>query len=277
MTATDLVALGNTGLRVSRLGFGTGSKDGRIQRKLGRRGFNRLVGAALDRGVTFFDTAEEYRTHRWLRRALKGVPRERYFLLTKMPGLPRKPMKVLRRYLRELGTDYLDGLLIHCATKPSWPEDLRPLMDAFDKAKEEGLIRAKGVSCHGLPALARATGVDWVDVHMVRINHTGRHMDGAIGKWNEPGDREPALKEIRAQRETGRGMIGMKLIGDGHFKRAEEREESIRFAVQCNLLDSLVIGFENVGEIDEAIGRIDRALSDPAATPAISGGTAEAP
>ncbi|HWX21651.1 MAG TPA: aldo/keto reductase [Candidatus Binatia bacterium] len=264
-TAVDQVTLGKTGIKLSRLGIGTGSNSGQVQRALGRDGFDRLIRYAYDCGITYIDTAESYHTHDYIREAIKGLPREKLFIQTKMPGAPEKPLESLDRYRRELGVDYLDSVLAHYATTNDWHEKRKGVMDALDEAKEKKIIRAHGVSCHGLPALTRATQVKWVDVHLVRLNPQGRHIDGPTYEWNPTGYETTlpaAMKEIKAMRARGRGIIGMKIIGNGDFKKPEDREKSIRFAMHCGLLDAVVIGFASTAEIDEAIERINRALAE---------------
>jgi len=200
--ATDLVPLGRTGVRIPRIGMGTGSTGGDIQRGLGQDGLNRLVREAFDRGVRYIDTADNYRIHTMVREAIRGLPREQLFILTKMPWeraeFVERPLEALDRYRRELGVEYIDALLLHCATKHTWPHDLRPMMDAFDTAKAKGIIRLKGVSCHGLPALTAATAADWVDVHLARVNPQGRHVDGADGTWSEPGNVPEPIDKARS-------------------------------------------------------------------------------
>lgn len=264
-TATDQVLLGRTGVKISRLGMGTGSNNGEVQRSLGQEGFNRLVHYAYDQGITYIDTAQNYQTHEFVAKAIKGLPREKLFIQTKMPwdkpDVPAKPLEVLDRYRKELDTDYVDSLLIHCATESTWPDDVKRMMDAFAEAQDKKLIRLKGVSCHGLPALRTATNVNWVDVHLARINPQGTHVDGASGDWFEPGDVPAAMKEIKAMHDKGHGIIGMKIIGNGEFTKPEDREKSIRYAMTCGFVDAVVIGFANTKEIDEAIERINRALA----------------
>jgi hypothetical protein len=263
-TAVDQVSLGKTGLRLSRLGIGTGTKGGSIQRGLGREGFNRLLRYAYDQGITYIDTADSYKTHGMVREAIKGLPREKLFIQTKMPGMPGEPLEVLDRYRKELGVDYIDSLLTHCAVTKSWDEDRKRLLDAFEEAKERKIIHAHGVSCHSLPALARSAQLDWVDVHLVRINPQGAHIDTPAERWNAKSNAShfPAvLEQTKAIHEKRHGTIGMKLIGNGDFTKAEDREKSIRFAMQCGLLDAVVIGFKSPAEVDEAIQRINSALA----------------
>lgn len=265
LTASDQVPLGKTGLMISRIGVGTGSRGGRVQRELGQEGFTRLIRHAYDQGLTYIDTAQNYQTHEMVREAIKGLPREKLFIQTKMPQVPEKPAEVLDRYRLELGVDYLDSVLSHVATTPQWDDERRRVLDTLEEAKQKKIIRSHGVSCHGLPALRRATQVNWVDVHLVRLNPMGRHIDGPTPKsaaGTDQGTLAEVRSEILAMREKGRGIIGMKLIGNGEFKSPEEREKSIRFAMQCGLLDAAVIGFASPAEIDEAIERVNRALAE---------------
>ena len=263
--ATDMVSLGKTGVNICRLGFGTGSTGGSVQRGLTQEGFTRLIRYAYDKGITYIDTADNYRTHQMVREAIKGLPRERLFIQTKMPWhkppFTDTPLQEIDRYRKELGVDYIDSLLIHCATTPTWPDDLKRMMDAFSEAKSRKLIRVKGVSCHGLPALTRAGREDWVDVHLARINPQGHHMDGADGTWKEPGNFNAAMPQIRDMHRKGRGVIGMKLIGNGDFTNPQDREKAIQYAMTCGFVDAIVIGFASPAEIDEAITRMNRALS----------------
>ena len=261
-SATDMVMLGKSGVKCSRIGIGTGSNSGDVQRSLGREGFNRLIQYAYDQGITFIDTAESYHNHDWIKDAIKGLPRERLHIQTKMSGAPEKPLDVLDRFRKELNTDYVDSLLVNYATTNSWHEERKRLLDAFDEAKEKKWIRTKGVSCHGLPALTRATLVPWVEVHLVRLNPMGHKVDGKTFEWNEQGNVSAVEQEVRAMRAQGRGIIGMKLIGNGDFTKPEEREKSIRYAMQCSLLDAAIIGFKSSAEIDEAIERVNRALNE---------------
>jgi predicted aldo/keto reductase-like oxidoreductase len=265
LTAVDQVPLGKTGLKLSRLGIGTGSIGGSIQRALGTEGFNSLIRYAYDQGITYIDTAESYRTHTMVRDAIKGLPREKLFIQSKMPGRPEKPLEVLDRYRTELGVDYIDSLLLHCTVRNNWEEDRKRLMDALEEAKQKKIIRAHGVSCHALPALAKSARLDWVDVNLVRINPQGSHIDTPAEKWDAVSDIShvsAAMEQIKIMRKNGHGIIGMKMIGNGDFTNPEDREKAIRFAMQKVPLDAVVIGFKSNAEIDEAIQRINRALAD---------------
>lgn len=260
-SATDQVTLGKTGLQLSRLGIGTGANGGREWRELGVEKASRIIRYAFDRGITYIDTAQNYRTHELVREGIKGLPREKFFIQTKIPGNPKNPDSIIEGYLKELGTDYVDSVLVHCAQNEAWTDHLKRVIDALSAAKAKGFIRAHGVSCHGLPPLKTAAQFDWIDVHLVRINHNGRFMDGPTGKWSEPADRDEALSHITAMRKAGRGMIGMKLLGNGTFTDPADREQSIRWVFQSGLIDAAVIGLRSEEQIDEALERVNRALA----------------
>ena len=264
-TAVDQVILGKTGLKMSRLGIGTGSKGGSIQRALGQDGFTRLIRYAYDQGITYIDTAQNYRTHTMVREAIKGLPREKLFIQSKMPGIPEKPLEVLDRYRKELGVDYIDSLLTHCGTKANWDEERRRVLEALEEAKEKKIIRAHGISCHSLPALTTSARLDWVDVNLVRINPQGVWIDTPAEVWDAASDRShlpPVLAQMKVMRQNRHGVIGMKLIGNGDFTDPVEREKSIRFTMQSGLVDAVVIGFKSPAEIDEAMMRINKALAE---------------
>lgn len=263
-SAVDIVTLGKTGLSLSRLGLGTGSNSGNVQRALGREGFNRLIRHAYDRGITYIDTADSYKTHDWIRDALKGLPREKFFIQTKMGGVPEKPLEQIDRFRKELDTDYVDSLLVHCAFTKNWMEERKRVMDVVQEAQEKKWVRARGVSCHSLPALELSATGDWCQVHLVRINPQGAHIDTPVEHWeakSEVSHLPPVVAQIQAMRAKGHGILGMKLIGNGDFTDADDREKSIRYVMQSNLCDAVVIGFKSPAEIDEAIERIDRALA----------------
>jgi predicted aldo/keto reductase-like oxidoreductase len=265
-TAVDQVALGKTGLKLSRLGFGTGSNSGSVQHALGQETFNRLIRYAYDQGITYFDCAQSYRTFEWLGGAIKGLPREKLFLQSKVPGKPDEVLAAIDHHRKVFDTDYVDSLLIHCMVKDRWTDDWKRIMDAFDEAKERKWIRAKGVSCHSLPALRAATASNWTEVHLVRVNPQGTHIDGANEEvWdNQTHDPAPVLAELKTMRAKGRGIIGMKIIGNGDFTKPEDREKSIRFAMSRPEMDAVVIGFKSTAEIDEAIRRMNQALAEAA-------------
>ena len=261
-TAVDQVPLGKTGLRLSRLGMGCGSHSGNVQKSLGQKAFNDLVRYAYDQGITYFDCAQSYATFKWMGDAVKGLPREKLFLQSKIPGQPADVLKVIDEHRKVYQTDYFDSMLIHCMVKDKWTDAWKRIMDGFEEAKAKKWIRSKGVSCHSLPALRTAAASDWPEVHLVRVNPQAKHIDGPEETWNKPGaDIGPVMQQIRAMHAKGHGVIGMKLIGDGDFTNPDDREKAARYAMAQPEIDAVVIGFKSPKEVDESIERINRALA----------------
>jgi aryl-alcohol dehydrogenase-like predicted oxidoreductase len=261
-SATDWVTLGNSGVKVTRLGMGTGTLGGRVQRGLGQEAFTRLVRHAYDRGVRFFDTADGYQTHPLVAAALKGIARETYAIQTKMRWRnDPDPLQVIDRFRQELQTDYFDSLLLHCTRTADWKENLKRQMDLLEEAKSKQLIRSHGASCHGFPPLEAMPGCRWLDVAFLRVNHNGAHMDNLRSDDGTPGDRDRAVQSIRRIRADGTGVIGMKLIGEGEFTGASERDASFRFVMELDCVDAVVVGFKDPAEVDEIIDLMNRRLN----------------
>jgi predicted aldo/keto reductase-like oxidoreductase len=262
-TAVDQVTLGKTGIKLSRLGFGTGSGNGEVQIADGKDAFVNLVHYAYDLGITYIDTSEHYHTFQWIADATKGLPREKLFIQSKVDGWPKDVLAVIDSHRKTLNTDYVDSLLVHCMTSGRWTDQWKRVMDAFNVAQERKWIRARGVSCHTLPALRAAVASDWPEVHLVRVNPQGSYVDGEEDVWGEgSNDVEPVMRQIKNLHAKGRGVIGMKICGNGTFTRPADREKSIRYAMSRREIDAVVIGFKNRQEIDEAIERINRALAE---------------
>lgn len=252
--AADKVALGKSGLKVTRLSLGTGMRGGQRQSnhtRMGLEKFTTLVRGAHERGSRFFDLADLYGTHDFFSQAMKGVPRGDYAIATKIwwsgGGIPEAERPdadvVVTRFLKELKTDYLDLVLLHCVTSAKWPEELQKQMELLAGLKKKGVIRAHGVSCHSLPALSAAAKESWVDSIHARINPYGASMDG------KP---EKILEVLREAKQHGKGIVGMKIIGEGRFRNdGEKKKESVRFALQSGCVDVLLVGCENLTELDE--------------------------
>lgn len=257
-SAADQVVLGRTGVRTSLLGLGTGSvgvQHSSNQVKLGEEKFKKLVRYAFDKGITYFDTADQYGSHIYLRAALKGLPREKLFIQTKTRATTAEMAKAdIERFRQELGTEYLDTLLMHCMVKGSWPTDFRPVMDVLSEAKEKKRVRAIGVSCHGMDPLRSAVKTDWVEVDLARINPIG----GKDGRMDGTPDEVAAC--LKAMHEQGKGILGMKILAEGTLKSPEQQINSLRFVLGLGCVDAFVIGFETPEQIDQMIERIEIAL-----------------
>ena len=253
---TDVVTLGDTGIESSLMGMGTGTHgSGRSsnQLRLGAADFIKLIRHGIDRGIRYFDTADQYGSHVYLREALQGADREKLFIQTKTRALHPEVAKVdLQRFRQELGIDYIDSLLMHCMTKDSWTTDMRPVMDVLFEAKEKGWVRAVGISCHSLDALSQSADCDWLDIQLVRINPFGSAMDGPV---------EKVVEQLKKRHAAGKGVIGMKICGGGKNTSAEERAESLKFVLDLGCVDSIVIGCESPQQIDENLALIERTLA----------------
>jgi aryl-alcohol dehydrogenase-like predicted oxidoreductase len=261
-TAADWVTLGKSGVKVTRLAFGTGSFSGEVQRKLGQDGFTRLVRYAYERGIRFFETAESYgETQRMLGVALKGLPRESYRIMSKVETYhnadPRKKLDELRA---ATGTEYFDIMLLHWQHIASWPEETLRWQDAILEAEGKKAIVSHGASVHGLPALRRMPGNKWLDVAMIRVNHKGTRMDAEVPDTDDLGNVSEVVTHIQQVSKEGMGVIGMKLIGEGAFNR-EDRQKAMRFAFRNAGVDCVTVGYKNTAEIDEAIDNLNLALA----------------
>lgn len=262
-SATDWVTLGNSGVKVTRLAFGTGTHGGRIQRELGQEEFTRLVRHAYDRGIRFFETAESYRgMPEMLSIALKGIPRDSYRLMTKMrSGEATDLPTAVDRLRKQLNTEYIDIVLLHCVRTRDWAEEFKPIRDTFSEAKEKKQIMAHGASCHGTLPLNAFPGQKWLDVALMRVNNDGVKMDTLRGDDREKGDVPAITATIAKVHGQGTGTIGMKIMGEGRFTAPEQRDASLKFVMNLGTVDAVTIGYKSTTEIDEAIERINSHLN----------------
>lgn len=262
-SATDWVELGNSGVKVTRLAFGTGTFGGRVQRELGQEEFTKLVRHAYDRGIRFFETAQNYGgMHDMLGKALKGIPRDSYRLMTKYRlKNTEDPKVVIDRFRKELNSEYFDILLLHCVRSGDWTTEFARLQDEFSEAKHRKIIHAHGASCHGLLPLRAFPGYKWLDVALLRVNHNGTRMDNLQGDDRAPGVVEEPVNHIAKIHKQRTGVIGMKIMGEGAFRTPQERDASIRYVMKLGTVDSVTIGYKSPQEIDEAIERINTHLN----------------
>jgi predicted aldo/keto reductase-like oxidoreductase len=253
ISGTDLVSLGKTGIKTSVLGIGTGMSGGREVRTLGQDSFVRMVREAYDRGIRFIDTALAYRTHPFVAAALKELPRDEMFVVTKTDARQAENAKAdLERLRKELGVETVDSLLIHCMTRKQWPVDMRPVIDVLLEAKQKGQIRTIGVSCHSLDALTDSVDCDAIDVHLVRINPFRKQMDGSP---------EDVSAQIKRMHDKGRGVLGMKIYGEGALKSREQRLASLKYVLGLGTVPAFTIGFNDIKQIDETLQLIREATA----------------
>lgn len=253
------VTLGRTKIKTSRFCLGTGMRGGQRQSnhtRMGKQKFEALIRESHDRGTRMFDLADLYGTHPYVIPALQGIRRDRFEIVTKIwwreGGLPEKERPdadvVVARFLRELGTDYVDLVLLHCVVSAKWPEELRKQMDILAKLKDKGLIRAHGVSCHSLEALQAAVTEAWVDSVHARINPFGMSMDGPVEQV------VPVLQQLHA---AGKGVVGMKIMGEGRLRGDDERRDaSVKYVLDLGCVDVLNVGCESVEEVDDFTARV---------------------
>ena len=249
-SAHDEVVLGKTGIRTSRLAMGTGTVGYGGHSNQTRLGTSPLVTLLLDgyndNGLRFFDTADSYGSHPYVGAAIKQLPRDKVTVLTKSDNRdPAGLRKDIDRFRKELGTDYIDIVLIHCVTEGDWTTRYRGVMDVLSEAKQKGIIRAHGASCHTLPALRAAAASPWVEVDLVRLNPIGSHMDA---------DPKTVIGVVKEMRAAGKGIVGMKILGQGDMR--DRPAEAIRFALASGVLDAFTIGAESKAEQNDLTRRI---------------------
>ena len=248
-SATDTVVLGETGIHTSRLAMGTGTvgtEHHSHQTALGIQGLADLLLQGYDHGLRFFDSADSYGSHPHVAQALKRVPREKITLLTKSWARQPDAMRAdLERFRQELNTDYLDIVLMHCLQEADWTTKYRGVMDVLSEAREKGIIRAHGCSCHTLQALRAAAKSPWVQVDFARINPIGSHMDG---------DPETVVSVLREMKAAGKAVVGMKILGQGDMR--DRVNEALKYALSLGVLDAFTIGAESRPEQLDLIQRI---------------------
>jgi len=259
----QVVALGKTGIKTTFLGMGTGFSGGNRSSNITRAGVaESIIHQAFEKGIRFFDCADTYGTHPYAAAALKGIPREKFTLVSKIwvdhGGLPEPERPeanlVVDRFRKELNTDYIDIVQIHCMTDSLWTDKQKRQMDLLENLKAKNIIRAHGVSVHSLEAMEAAADSPWVDVIHVRINPYGEAMDK-----KDPALVIPVIEKIH---KSGKGVIGMKLIGNGNFRNDSEKiDASLKFVLGLGTVDLITVGFEKPEQIDNYLLRIRSALA----------------
>jgi aryl-alcohol dehydrogenase-like predicted oxidoreductase len=223
-SASDTVTLGSTGIKTSRLAMGTGTVGyghHSNQTALGVKGLSDLLLNGYDRGLRFFDAADSYGSHPHVAEALKHVPRDKVTVLTKTWARDQATARSdLDRFRRELGVEYLDVCLMHCVTEADWTQRFKGVMDVLSEARQKGIIRAHGCSCHSIEALRAAAKSPWVEVDLARINPIGSHMDA---------DPLTVVSVLREMKAAGKAVVGMKILGQGDLRNRQS--EALRYAL----------------------------------------------
>jgi len=259
------IKLGNSGIETTLLGVGTGVHAGNRTSFLTRQDKTKslaLLQHAYDKGFRNFDCADTYGTHGLLAEVLPKMNREELTITSKIwtrgGGIPEPERPdanlVVDRFRKELNTDYIDLVQIHCMVETNWTETQKKQMDILEDLKAKGIIRAHGVSVHSLDAMKDALKSEWVDVIHVRINPYGLAMD-------KP-DPQEVVEVIQQLHKAGKGVIGMKLVGDGKLRDDSEKiDNSLRFVLGLRSVDMMIVGFEETQQIDNYLGRVENALA----------------
>ena len=258
----QIISLGKTGIKTTLLGMGTGFSGGNRSSNITRAGVAEpLIRQAYNKGIRFFDCADSYGTHTFAAAALKGIPRDKYVLSSKIwvsqGGIPEPERPdadvVIERFRKELNTDYLDIVQIHCMTDAQWTDKQKKQMDILETLKAKKIIKAHGVSIHSLEALHACVESSWVDVVHVRINPYGESMDR-----KDPAEIIPIIEKLHS---SGKGIIGMKLIGNGKFRNDSDKiDASLKYVLGLGTVDMIIVGFELPEQIDNYIGRVENVI-----------------
>lgn len=266
---TDKVKLGKTKIVSSRIGIGTGSigwNHQSNQTRLGQQKFTELIRHAYDSGITFFDCADQYGSHPYVKEAIKGLPRDKFVIESKIIHRTAEEARAdLDRFRKELGVEYIDIVLMHVVTEGDWTTRYKGVRDVLEEAKQKGVIRAHGCSCHSLEALRTAADEPWVDIDLARYNPWGMYMDNKQGDPQEkaPEHVRPILADMK---KAGKGVIGMKILGQGDMMHKDDRlaraRESLKFALGSGVIDMMVIGFESPQQITEIVNEARVAFAE---------------
>jgi len=258
------IKLGNTGIKTSLIGFGTGYSGGNRECNMTRAGKEKgiaLLRYAWDRGIRMYDGADLYGTHPFIAEALKDKPREDYVLVSKIwvrPGGIPEPERpdadiVVDRFRKELNSDYIDIMQIHCMVDEEWTDQQKKQMDILQNLKEKGVIKSHGVSIHSKIALEKCITAPWVDIVHTRVNAFGDSMDDK--------DPDKVMNIVKQIHDAKKGVIGMKLIGNGNFKNDPDKiEKSLNYVLKSGAVDMMIVGFEEQWQIDDYAKRVENAL-----------------
>ena len=262
-SATDFVTLGKSGVKVTRLAFGTGTMSGQVQRDLGQKEFTRMVRYAYDQGIRFFETAESYGDmHRMLGIALSGIPRDSYQLMSKVTTREGvDPMEKIDELRKLAQTDYFDIMLLHWQHTATWPSDSSRWQDGILTAQLKHAVLSHGASVHGLPALRQVPDNKFLQVAMIRMNHKGVAMDAEDYMTHGLGNVPEVVTHVHEAHKAGMGVISMKLVGEGRFTTRADRQAAMRFAFKNARVDCVTVGYKSTAEIDEAIENLNLALA----------------
>jgi len=254
MLRVPVVNLGNTGLKVSKLGFGTfdfGVPSLNISPNKG----GRILAKSYRLGINFWDTSDDYRSHPHVASALKLVPRKEAVVSTKTGAKSgEEATRSLKSSLEELGTDYIDIFLLHYV-KPSWIDDCHRVLKELTDLKTTGMVRAIGLSTHSVAVVREASQFDEVDVIMTICCKASQTV---ITKFHEhipleDGTINEMFQAIRLAHNNGKGVVAMKVLGGPAPPLVKNYQSSIKSIDRLGFLDAMVIGMRNLDEVKKNV------------------------
>jgi aryl-alcohol dehydrogenase-like predicted oxidoreductase len=238
---------GDTGLVVSRLCFGTGVIGG-CWMDFPTPAGARLLRYAHERGVGFWDTAETYDSHRHVAEALHGLDRTSVVINTKTEVKTHEEgRQSIDRALRELGTDYVDSMLLHAVKDPADLASRRACLDALLAANGEGKIRAVGVSTHCYSGPVMTAVIEHPDIEII-LAHGNRTGEGLLS-----GSYPEHLDLLRSAVEAGKAVSIMKLLDGGKRPKGKVRED-LAWGFEFPYAHAVNLGLASEEEVDCAVG-----------------------
>lgn len=236
----DRIKLGNTGIEVSKLCFGSLTMTP-FQANLSIKEGAQLIQYAYAKGINFIDTAEIYENYRYIKEALKGIRREDYVITTKCYAYTRDMAKEsLDLALKELDTDYIDIFLLHEQESIHTIRGHYDAIEYFLEAKKIGKIRAIGISTHRVEGVYAATQFDEIEIVHPIVNKEGIGIqDGTVLDM---------LNIIERAYNMGKGIYGMKPLGGGHL--ITQAEDAFNFVKEIPFIHSFAIGMQSKEEVD---------------------------
>lgn len=234
----EKIKLGKTGLNVSRMSVGSDTMQ-----KLSVKQGAELFVEAYEKGLNFWDTSDDYGSHPQVKDALKMVGRKNVIVTTKLFSRSAKQAEAcLKRSLEELGTNYIDIILLHAVDSIEEFHARKGALDYLHKAKKEGLVKAVGLSTHNVEMAKHCANLDKIEVVLATINNTGYDVhDGAITEMKK------ALKKLY---DLGKGIYAMKVLSRGN---AKDIEKAMSYVKKLSFIHSLCIGVQNKKQLKEDI------------------------
>jgi len=282
----ETVKLGRTGIQVSQLGIGTGTAhpSGHFAQSLmSEKDLSELLLFAFHKGITFWDTAFQYKTYPHIRQALKHINRPDIILTTKVVTCNEKDtLHDFHVSLQDLNVDYIDICLLHGVRTKKEFLKRSGAFDALLKLRQEGKIRAVGVSTHGLNALQSVLHIQEIDVVWARINYAGIYMDTRklplydrlatvpclkqcvklLPATIKKGISQAPEKQILSKNEfllvkdtltkihdQSKGVVGMKVLLEGHLSK--DKKKAIKYVKNLSFVDAFIIGMMDKNEVEE--------------------------